>query len=167
MFDPTRERYKLARTEEGRRKEGMETMMAFASEESVCRRRLLSRYFDTTEMECSYVSCEPCDICHNSEQSLGEDDVRVWQLEEILAAARLGSLNIAIASEEQVAESPSDVSYGHEPTFKRVPFGTSGCLLCQEIIKDMHSLPHCIWQSPGACCPLLSYNGTPLFPMFR
>ena len=65
VFNPRKEQYKLERMEEGPRKDTFQTMIAFGMRDSVCQRRVLSRYFDSTDVECSMQPCELCDICHS------------------------------------------------------------------------------------------------------
>ena len=84
MVDPLREKFKLSRTEEGRRKKYMEYLLVFATAKSVCSRRLISRYFDCTEIQCSYIPCEWCDVCqtHSQQQTdyITTMRNRVWRL---------------------------------------------------------------------------------------
>lgn len=73
VFNPRKEQYKLERMEEGPRKDTFQTMIAFGMRDSVCQRRVLSRYFDSTDVECSMQPCKLCDICHSyhEKESLG------------------------------------------------------------------------------------------------
>lgn len=60
---------------EGPRKESFSAMIALGTRDSTCRRRVLSRYFNLTEVQCSYTKpCQQCDTCsssdHENNQSL-------------------------------------------------------------------------------------------------
>ena len=65
MYNSKREWWKFDQMTEGRAKASFGALLTTMKKNvGVCRRRALSRYFDETEVSCSYVeSCNLCDVC--------------------------------------------------------------------------------------------------------
>ena len=72
IFTPRHEESKLHYLQEGER-EAFKCLLKYAVTKDVCRRRFLSRYLDGTEIECSYVDCQKCDVCTTEEEYDGMD----------------------------------------------------------------------------------------------
>ena len=64
MFSTRKEEYKPKHLKEQERL-ALHTLMEYATRKDVCRRRMLSRYFDGNEVECGSVDCHKCDVCCN------------------------------------------------------------------------------------------------------
>lgn len=73
MFNASKEKFQLHvdQMPESRSKSSFSNMLQFATND-VCRRRLLSRYFDQCEIDCSYGAYERCDVCENEMKYLSE-----------------------------------------------------------------------------------------------
>lgn len=133
----------------------MEYLLDFATSESVCRRRLISRYFDSTEMECSYVPCERCDVCCQqnrlaplSEQDFGsDDDYHIWQSAELFAAVDSHpSTGVSNTTHGQQLLA-SELHLGQQIAFFVTKYRTK-CIVCQ-VARGLTE-DHII-----SCCPTL------------
>ena len=56
----------------GNAKSAFNSILAFGTASGVCIRRMLSRHLDLTEVQCNYITCEPCGICstHSTTEKL-------------------------------------------------------------------------------------------------
>eukprot|EP00731_Ephydatia_muelleri_P032353 Em0023g860a len=54
----------------------------FATMPDVCLRRIILRYMDSTEIECSYLSCEPCGVCSEYSEKLAANSYKAGRLAE-------------------------------------------------------------------------------------
>ena len=82
FFDPRKEQQKLEAFQEDKAKRHFQQMLSFATMPDVCLRRIISRYMDSTEIECSYLSCEPCGVCSEYSEKLAANSYKAGRLAE-------------------------------------------------------------------------------------
>ena len=138
-FDEAREQIKLQHIADGHRKQSLKQMLHFATTKDVCRRRMLTRHLDGSEIACNYAtSFQLCDVCgdavylQESEESVSTD------AEERLIDVSVGQ---AILSRER--------NLGQQLLHLVTKFN-SLCIVC--FVARKWKISH---QSVG-CCPTMT-----------